>query len=80
MRRSKEFLDGMAAGLIWLSEILDTHSDALSRKRILNRNDIRFVNAVIDAALRRREVIADVGPKKMNLFIGKDRTVELKEK
>ncbi len=71
---------GMTAGMVFVSDVLEQHSAALARRKILGKNDIKFVLAVIEACLRRRETLAQVGPKKMNLFVRTDGRVDLKEK
>lgn len=78
--KSDEYMQGFTDGLIFLSDIFESHSDAFLRKRLLRKKDTRLVVGIIDAAIRRRETLADVGPKKMNLFIRPDRSADLKEK
>lgn len=78
--RSKEFIDGMTAGMVWISDIFESHSDAFVKKGLLRRKDVKLVVNIIDAAIRRRETLADVGPKNMNLFVGANRSASLKEK
>ena len=77
--KSPEFMAGLTAGLVWMSDIFETHSDAFYRRGLLRRKDTKLVVDIINAAIRRRETLADVGPKKMNLFVRPDRSVELKE-
>ena len=78
--KSNEDMQGFTDALIFLSDIFESHSDAFLRKRLLRKKDTRLVVGIIDAAIRRRETLADVGPKKMNLFIRPDRSADLKEK
>ena len=78
--KSNEYMQGFTDALIFLSDIFESHSDAFLRKRLLRKKDTRLVVGIIDAAIRRRETLADVGPKKMNLFIRPDRSADLKEK
>ena len=77
--RSPEFINGMTAGMVWISDIFELHTDAFVKKGLLRKKDVKLVLNVIDAAIRRRETLADVGPRNMNLFIGKD-SASLKEK
>ena len=78
--RSPDFINGMTAGMVWISDIFELHTDAFVKKGLLRRKDVKLVLNIIDAAIRRRETLADVGPKGMNLFIGKNRSASLKEK
>ena len=77
--RSPEFIEGMTAGMVWISDIFELHEDAFVKKGLLRKKDVRLVLNIIDAAIRRRETLADVGPKNMNLFIGRS-SASLKEK
>ena len=78
--KSQEYIEGMTAALCWVSDIFELHSDAFVKKGLLRRKDITMILNIIDACIRRREVLAEVGPKNMNLFIGKNRSASLKEK
>lgn len=78
--KTQEWMDGFTAACCYLSDIFETHSDAFAKKKILKKQNTAFVLNVIDAAIRRRETLADVGPRKMNLFISSKGVVSLKEK
>lgn len=78
--KDESYMRGFTDALVFLSDIFESHSDAFLRKRLLRKKDTRLVVSIIDAAIRRRETLADVGPKKMNLFIRPDRSADLKEK
>ena len=78
--KSQDYLDGFTQAMVFLSDIFESHSDAFMKKGILRKKDVRLVVSVIDACIRRREVLADIGPRNMNLFIRKDGRVDLKEK
>lgn len=77
--RSPDFIEGMTAGMVWISDIFELHTDAFVKKGLLRKKDVKLVLNIIDAAIRRRETLADVGPRNMNLFIGKN-SASLKEK
>lgn len=78
--KSDEYIQGFTTALVYVSDIFESHSDAFLRKGLLRKKDTKLVVSIIDAAIRRRETLMDVGPKKMNLFIRPDRSAELKEK
>ena len=78
--RSDEFIKGMTAGMVWLSDIFELHQDAFISKGFLRKADIKLILNIIDAAIRRREVLAEVGPRGVNLFVGKNRSASIKEK
>ena len=78
--RSQEFINGMTAGMVWISDIFELHTEAFVKKKILRRKDVKLILNIIDAAIRRRETLADVGPRGMNLFIGANQSASLKEK
>lgn len=78
--KSPEYIAGFTAALVFVSDIFESHQQAFMRRRVFRERDIRMILRIIDACIRRRETLADVGPKNMNLFIRPDKTVELKEK
>lgn len=78
--KSQDYLDGFTQAMVFLSDIFESHSDAFMKKGILRKKDVRLVVSVIDACIRRREVLADIGSRNMNLFVRKDGRVDLKEK
>ena len=78
--RSPEFIQGMTAGMVWVSDIFELHANAFIKKGLLRRIDVKLILNIIDACIRRREVLSDVGPKGVNLFVSKNRTASLKEK
>ena len=80
MNKSADYEAGFTQALVFISDIFELHSDAFVKKGLLRKKDVRMVVNIIDAAIRRRETLADVGPREMNLFIGKDRSASLKEK
>lgn len=78
--KSPEYMQGFTDALVYISYVFEKHSDAFMNKGYLKKKETRLVVSIIDAALRRRETLADVGPNKMNLFIRKDRSADMKEK
>lgn len=80
MQRSKDYADGYLMALLDMSTILETRTSAISCRTGMRIKDIKLIINIIDAIIRRRETVMDVGIKKMNMFIRKDKTVDLKEK
>ena len=78
--KSNDYIAGFTTALVFISDIFESHSDAFLRRGLLRKKDTKLVVSIIDAAIRRREVLMDVGPKKMNLFIRPDRSADMKEK
>lgn len=78
--KSQEFTAGFTTALIFVSDIFEKHSNAFMVKRLLRKKQTKLVVNIIDACIRRRETLMDVGPDKMNLFIRPDWTANLKEK
>ena len=78
--KSQDWLDGYVTGLVWISDIFSSHSNAFMKKGLLRKKDITLIVNIIDAAIKRRETLAEVGPRNMHLFVGKDRSASLKEK
>ena len=79
MKRSKDWQDGYAAAMVFLYDIFDSRSNALYR-RGLRRKDIRMILAVIDAAVRARGRLAEIGPRNMDLVLRGNGTAEFVEK
>ncbi len=77
---TEEYLRGATDTLCYLSDIFERHSSAFVKRKLLRKKDVKLVVGIIDAFIRRREVILDVGPKRVNLFVRPDRTAEFKEK
>ena len=78
--KSHDFTDGFTAALVYVSDLFESHADALIEKKLMRKRQIKLVVSIIDACIRRRETLADVGPKKMNLFVRPDGRADLKEK
>ena len=78
--KSPEYTQGFTEALVFVSDIFDLHQSAFVKKGLLRKKDITLVLNIIDACIRRRDVLSDVGPKGVDLFIGKDRSASLKEK
>lgn len=78
--KTPEYMRGFTDALVHLSDIFEMHSDAFLKKGFLRKKDTKLVVNICDAAIRRREVLSEVGAKGMNLFVSKDRNVSLKEK
>ena len=47
---------GMTAGMVFVSDVLEQHSAALARRKILGKNDIKFVLAVKPASAGARRL------------------------
>lgn len=78
--KSPEYMRGFTEALVHISDIFELHSDAFLKKGLLRKKDTKLVVNIINAAIRRREVLADVGGKGMNLFVGRNGSASLKEK
>lgn len=78
--KSPQYTQGFTDALVYVSDIFEKHSDAFLAKNYLKKKQTKLVVNIIDACIRRRETLMDVGPKKMNLFIRPDGTASLKEK
>lgn len=79
MKRSKDWQDGYAAAMVFLYDIFDSRSNALYN-RGLRRKDIRLILATIDAAIRARNRLSEVGPRNMDLVLKKDGSAEFVER
>ena len=77
--KSPDYMQGFTDALVFVSDIFEKHSDAFLKKHLLRKKDTRLVVNIIDACIRRRETLADVGPKKMDLFVAPNRSASLKE-
>ena len=78
--KSAEYMKGFTEALVYVGDIFELHSDAFMKKGLLRKKDTKLVVNICNACIKRRETLADVGPRKMDLFVGKDRTASLKEK
>ena len=78
--RSQDFIEGMTAGMVWVSDIFELHQKAFVKNGLLRQKDVKLILNIIDACIRRRETLADVGPKGVNLFVGRDRSASIKER
>ena len=78
--KSQDWYSGFTTAMVFLSEIFESHSNGLTQKYHMRQKDLRLGVNIIDACIRRREVLAEVGPKNMNLFVSKKGSVSLKEK
>lgn len=76
---TKDWQDGYVAGLCFISDIFESRSNALF-KRGLRRKDVRMIVEIIDAAIRARNRLAEIGPRNMNLVLYKDGHAEFIEK
>ena len=66
--------------MVWISDVFELHQNAFIKRGIFKKKQMKLILNIIDACIRRRETLADVGPKNLNLFIGKDYSVSLKER
>ena len=78
--KSSEYMKGFTEALVYISDIFELHSNAFLKSGLLRKKDTKLVVNICNACIRRRETLADVGPRKMDLFVSKDRTASLKEK
>lgn len=75
--KSDEYMRGFAEALVLVSELFETHRETFSRHRALSRGGSRFVIAVLDACIKSRYALSEIGSRRMNVFLYKDRHVEL---
>lgn len=80
MAMSKDWQDGYATAFVYLSDIFESRTNAFYTRNLLRKKDIRFVIAVIDACLKARDRLAEVGPRNMDLVVYKSGKVEFVEK
>ena len=78
--KSDDYRNGFTAALVFLSDLFEQRSDAFLKKGLLRKKDVKLICSIIDACIRRREVLMDVGPKKVNLFIRMDGHADIKER
>lgn len=78
--KSQDWYDGMTSALVWVSDIVEKHQNAFVAKKLLRKIDVKLIMNLLDACLRRRELLAEVGADGVDLYISKRRTVSLKEK
>jgi len=78
--KSQDWLDGYVSGLVWISDIFESHSQALVKNGYFSKSDLKLIVNIIDAAIRRRELLAEKGSRGVNLFVSKKRTASIKEK
>ena len=78
--KSQQYMQGFTDALVFVSDIFEKHSDAFLKKHLFQRRQTKLIVSIIDACIRRRETLMDVGPDKMNLFVRSDWTASLKEK
>ena len=78
--KSAEYMKGFTEALVYVSDIFELHSDAFLKNGFLRKKDTKLVVNICNACIRRRETLADVGPRNMDLFVSKNRTASLKEK
>lgn len=78
--KSQDWNEGFTTAMVFLSDIFESHSNGLINKFHMRQKDLRLVTNIIDACIRRREVLAEIGPRNMNLFVSKNGSVSLKEK
>lgn len=77
--KSDEYMRGATAAFVFVSDLFEKRSHAFVKKGLLRKKDVKLVCAILDACIRRREVLMDVGADKVNLFIRKDGHADIKE-
>ena len=78
--KSREFMDGYAAGLIFASEIFESRKNAMFSRKWFRRKDIKRVIAILDAAFYAREKLINLGPRGMDLILRPDGSFVFREK
>ena len=77
--KSPDYINGFTAALVFVSDLFEKRGNAFFRKGLLRRKDVKLICSILDACIRRREVLMDVGADKVNLFIRKDGHADIKE-
>ena len=80
MSRSAEWMEGFTTAICFLSDIFERRTKAFYRRKWLRQKDTQLVVAIIDAALRARERMAEIGPGQMNLIFNPDGSFDFVEK
>lgn len=78
--KSDEYKKGFQEALIFAMDIFESRANAIYSRKWLRKKDISLVVAILDAAFRARNTIADVGPRNMNLILCRDGSFEFREK
>lgn len=78
--KSHDWIDGYTTAMVYISDIFESHSQALVKNGYFRQCDLKLIVNIIDAAIRRRELLAEKGSRGVNLFVSKKRTASLKEK
>lgn len=78
--KSDEYRKGFTDALVFASDIFELHSQAFLKKGLMRLKDVRLVVNILNACIRTREILSEVGPTKMNLYVSKNREAVLKEK
>ena len=78
--QSPDWYAGYTTALVFVSDIFEKHSNAFVAKNLLRKKDVALVVNIIDACIRRRELLADVGPSGVNLYVSKSRKASIREK
>ncbi len=78
--KSQDWYEGYTTALVFVSDIFEKHRNAFIAKKLLRKIDVELVLNILDACIRRREVLAEGGPTGVDLFVSKRRTASLKEK
>lgn len=78
--KSQEYMEGFTTALVFVSDLFEQHGKAFLRRGLLREKDTKLVVNVCNACIERREILADVGPKGVDLFVSKNRSAALKEK
>ena len=78
--KSHDWIDGYTTAMVYISDIFESHSQALVKNGYFSKSDLKLIVNIIDAAIRRRELLAEKGSRGVNLFVSKKRTASIKEK
>ena len=78
--KSNDWYEGFTTALVFLSDIFESHATGFVSKFKMRQKDVRLVINIIDACIRRREVLAEIGPQNMDLFISRNGSASIKEK
>lgn len=78
--KSNEYKQGFTDALVYIIDVFDTRKNAMYSRGWFRKKDVTRVVNILYAALRARDKLMEIGPKKMDLIVHKDGTNEFRER
>ena len=78
--KSKDWNEGYTTAMCFLSDIFESRSNAFYSRGLLRRKDVKMVVSIIDASIRARQRLAEIGPRNMDLILHKNGYAEFVER